>query len=399
MTTNMIARAVNMGVAETSGPHPGQPVPEVLVVDAVLPQIPPLVLARVAEQASALAEQALHELEGRPAAAQLGRARALMRSLARTGLQAQRCARVLGGDYLPVREQIALDTAVNAAVTGLARRHAPAHLRTHDLHAVSVWMEPAVLELLLELALDWALACSQDVDVRMAFGSATLHPDLVISLRGLAGVAQGSAPDAEGAALDTVSWQLLRLLAQSQGLEPQRLVEGDTATLVLPLPAGVDARPGEAGGVAAPAPHLAPGAVGGGCHVVVVERDDNLRLLMRELLHDAGVNVEVFVSPRQAEDLSHHFLAEALVNGYPPGDPDVLALTGVLRERNPAVRVIQLTDEDYLYIGADGATEAARVGRASVRQALVQAVLLSVGVFAPPTMGVRPVREGPGRPV
>ncbi|CAN5705497.1 hypothetical protein BH11PSE7_BH11PSE7_19700 [soil metagenome] len=368
-------------------PAPG--VPEVLLLDARLPQVPPLVLASVAEQASALAEQALGELEGRPNAAHLGRARSLLRTLARSGLQAQRCARVLGGDYLPVREFIALDRAVNSALTGLSRRHGPAPVRAHDLHAVSVWMDPPVLELLLELALDWALECGHSVDVRMAFGSEPLHPDLILTVHGVQGRAQPNAPGDESPP-DTVRWQLLRLLAQSQALEPQRIMEGDSVNLVLPFPPAVDARPGAPGVTGQAAPHLAPGAVGGGCHVVVVEHDDNLRMLMRELLHDAGVNVEVFGSPRQAEDLSRHFLAEAVVNGYPPQDPDVLALIGVLRERNPSVRVIQLTDEDYLYIGADGATEAARVGRSSVRQALVQAVLLSVGVFAPPTMGPRP---------
>jgi hypothetical protein len=271
-------------------------------------------------------------------------------------------------------------------------------VRAHDLHAVSVWMEPAVLELLLELALDWALAFGHDVDVRMAFGSEPLHPDLVLTVRDPKVRPDPAGADAQSPR-DTACWLLLRLLAQSQALEPQTIIEGDSAVLILPFPAAVDAKPGLPAGMAQTVLPLAPGAVGGGCHVVVVERDDNLRMLMRQLLHDAGVNVEVFGSPRQAEDLSRHFLAEAVVNGYPPDDPDVMALISVLRERNPAVRIIQLTDEDYLYIGADGATEAGRVGRASVRQALVQAVLLSVGVFAPPTLAARPLREGPGRPV
>lgn len=360
-------------------PAPARPLPELLVIDAQLPQVPPFVLARIAQEASSTAAAVLALLDDQPASEK--RARALLARLARTGLQAQRCARVLGGDHLPAFEHVGLDVAARSALA--AAGPAGEGITTGDLHAVTVWMDPAALALILELALDWAAGAGTGIHLRMAFATESLHPDLVLTIDRLHAAANAEAASprqSHEAALDTVQWQLLRLLAQSQMIDPQRFVGDGAATLVLRFPdSGAEAS-------AAPQPQMKPGAAAGGCHVVVVEADDNLRLLMRQLLHDAGIVVEAFASPRLAEDMSAHFLADVIVSGYPADDPDSLALLAVLRQKNAGVRVIQLTDDDYLFIGPDGTAEAARLGRASVQQVLVQAVLLSVGVFAQPTL-------------
>jgi CheY-like chemotaxis protein len=377
----------------TETPHPAPP-PEIVVVDAQLPQIPPAILAAVAQEADAAAQRGAALLQGQPGASRLSQARRLLRRLSDASMQAQRVARMLGGDYLPVREHVALDAAVRGAVEAAGRRGTdgaghrgePGSSVRTELHAVSVWMDPAVLDMLLELALDWALDFGHEVSVRVAFGGEPLHPDLLVIASGL------SAPGwHERAAAPRLSWQLFELLARSQVLDPQRILTDDSAVLLLRFPPTV--REDSAEGVAVselPRPQIDPGMPGAGCHVAVVEPDTTQRLLMRQLLHEAGMQVEAFATPRQAEELAGSFLAEALVNGYPADDPDVIALLAVLRERNPGVRVIQLTEQDYLYIGTDDDTQAARVGRASVRQALVQAVLLSVGVFAPPTLAAKP---------
>lgn len=363
------------GTADLFDPAPARPLPELLVIDAQLPQVPPFVLARLAQEASSTAETVLALLDDQPAGEK--RARALLTRLAKTALQAQRCARVLGGDHLPAFEHVGLDMATRGALA--AAGAAGEGVIANDLHAVTVWMDPAALELVLELALDWAAGAGTGINLRMAFATESLHPDLVLTIDHLHGDAAALRQSRE-AALDTVQWQLLRLLAQSQMIDPQRFVGDGGATLVLRFP------PSPAKGSASPQPQMKPGAAAGGCHVVVVEADDNLRLLMRQLLHDAGIVVEAFPSPRLAEDMSAHFVADVIVSGYPADHPDSLALLAVLRQKNPAVRVIQLTDDDYLFIGPDGTAEAARLGRASVQQVLVQAVLLSVGVFAQPTL-------------
>ncbi len=359
------------------------PLPEIVVVDAQLPQIPPALLAAVAQDADAAAQKGVALLQGQPSAARVTQTRRLLRRLSDASMQAQRVARMLGADYLPVREHVALDTAVRCAIEAAGRRCGGGRKTVAtELHAVSVWMDPAVLEMLLELALDWALDFGRDTTVRVAFGGEPMHPDILV-------IASGFDEPGwhERAAAPRLSWQLFDLLARSQVLDPQRILTDDSAVLVLRFPPTV--REDSAEGLAVselPRPQIDTGIPGAGCHVAVVEPDTGQRLLMRQLLHDAGMQVEAFATPRQAEDLAGSFLAEALVNGYPPDDPGVTALLAVLRERNPGVRVIQLTDQDFLYIGTDEDTQAARVGRASVRQALVQAVLLSVGVFAPPTL-------------
>ncbi len=362
--------------------------PEVLVVDAQLPQVPPFVLARLAEEATAAAERVLALIERHPGVLELADARAQLLELQGTGLQAQRVARILGGDFLPARENIALDEAVKSAVANVRTRAARRGcMVTTELHGVKLWLDPAVLDLLLELGLDWATARGRLVQVRVVFATGTLNPVLLFGVREL----RASPARAAGATepeFNDLQWLLFRMVAQGQMLDPQRMLTGDSATLVLRFAAPVEEV--DAAGMTlseSPRPVLEPGATAGGCHVVVVEADAGLRLIIRQTLHEAGMRVEAFASPREAEDLSRHFVAEAIVNGGPPDHPDLLALLAVLRQKNPAVRVIQLTDQDYLYIGADGDAEAARVGRASVRQALVQAILLSVGVFAPPTLG------------
>jgi CheY-like chemotaxis protein len=252
-----------------------------------------------------------------------------------------------------------------------------------------MWLDPAVLELLLELAFHWAVGIGRLVQVRVAFARDTLRPDLLFTVREPHDPAWREHIQGESEFND-LPWLLIRLLGQSQLLDPQRILMDNSVMLMLRFPAPVEEVGGE--GVTAselPQPEIERGAMAGGCHVVVVEPDSNLRLVIRQTLHDAGMQVETFAAPREAEDLSAHFVAEAVVSGVPPDSPDMLSLVAVLRQKNPAVRVIQLTDDDFLYIGEDNATEAARVGRASVRQALVQAILLAVGVFAPPTMASR----------
>lgn len=362
--------------------------PEVLMVDAQLPQVPPFVLARVAGECAAAAQRALALLARPPTALQLLDARSELTEIAALGLLAQRAARVLGGDYLPQRESVALDAAVQSAVA-LARQRATRRgaVVTTQLHAVALWMDPAVLDLLLELALHWALGLGRHVQLRVAIAPGSLHPDLVVAAREL----QRPLTGEQGLSDDEFNdpdWLLLRLVAHSQLLDPQRVLTDDGAMLILRFPPPVQAVEADAGVVVSesPRPTLEAGASAGGCHVLVVEADPGLRLQVRQLLHDAGMRVEAFASAREAEDLSRHFVAEAVVNGGPPDHPDLLALLAVLRQKNPSVRVIQLTDEDTLYIGTDDQAEAARVGRSSISQALVQAVLLSVGVFAPPTL-------------
>ena len=360
------------------------------MVDAQLPQVPPFFLARVAEEFTVTAERCVRLLSNRPGPLQFAQTRDALHDLAALGLQVQRAARIFGGDYLPVREHVELDAAIRSAADA-ARPRATRNggIITTELHKATMWLDPAVLELLLELAMHWATSIGRLVQVRVAFANDTLHPDLLFTVRELHDPQwrEHIHGDTE---FNDLHWLLIRLIAQSQMLDPQRILMEDSASLMLRFPAPVE-EVSQAGLTLSesPQPELEHGAMAGGCHVLVVEPDSNLRYVIRQTLHDAGMHVEAFSSPRDAEDLSSHFLAEAIVSGVPHDDPDMTSLLGVLRQKNPAVRVIQLTDDDFLYIGEDNATEAARVGRASVRQALVQAILLAVGVFAPPTLAAR----------
>ena len=116
--------------------------PEVVVVDAQLPQVSPFILARLAEEATATAEKAMSLLGDHATARQRVEARALLKKIATTGLQVQRAARILGGDYLPSRENVQLDAAVRGAVeveSARAARHGSSI--TSDVHAATLWLE------------------------------------------------------------------------------------------------------------------------------------------------------------------------------------------------------------------------------------------------------------------
>lgn len=369
---------VAVAPAASLRPPPAPPA-EVVVVDARLPQVPPFALGQLGAELAALAAEAralLGHARDTPVTARLQR---LTGHIGRRAVQMQRVARLLVGDYLPVRETIELDEALRAQIAELARAH-PDWTVTLDLRPAPLWLETAAVGLVLELALDWAVSRGRRLRVRLALAGDP--PRALLSLE----VGDLYTPVTDDEAHDAL-WLLCRLVAQGLLLEPQRLIAADSATLLLHFPP--QSRQADDGAVQVQEtvnPALPADAPAAGCHVVVVEPDTAQRLLMRQLLHEAGMRVEVFASAREAEDLTRHFVAEALVCGLPPDDPARPGLLAVLRGRNPALRVVQLTDEDFLYIGLDGAREAARVGRGALREVLVQAVLLSVGVFAPPTL-------------
>ncbi len=58
-----------------------------------------------------------------------------------------------------------------------------------------------------------------------------------------------------------------------------------------------------------------------------------------------------------------------------------------MRQKNPHLKIIRLTDEDCLYIGEQGGNEATRVGRSSLQQVLLTAVNLALEIFAPTPQG------------
>ena len=380
----------------SAGASPGikpplAPAAEVLVVDARLPQVPPFVLGQLGAELAEWTAQARALLAHARETPATGHLRRLCSQIGRRAVQMQRVARLLVGDYLPVREQVELDEALRAQMADLSRAH-PDWAVHADLRPAPLWIESAAVGLVLELALDWAVAHGRRLDVRLALSGDP--PRALLSLtvserRTLPAIPATRSPSGAADGHDAL-WLLCRLAAQSLLLEPQRLADAQSTTLLQHFPAqgschgDADVQVQETA-----APRLEPDAPAAGCHVIVVEPDEAQRLQMRQLLHEAGLHVQAFASAREAEDLSRHFVAEALVNGLPADDPALPGLLAVLRARNPDLKLVQLTQDDFLYIGLEDSGEAARVGRASVRDVLVQAVLLSVGVFAPPTLAAR----------
>lgn len=340
------------------------------------PQFPPAFLAR-------FADEVLSAVSLQPMAAD-GIAR--LQQLASTAVLVQRLAVLLQGTQLPARQSVALDTAMHRALEKIGTSHANAGgTISTELHGVDLWMDPEVLDLILDIALQWAAGIGRKISVRISFARGSGHPYLVLNVHDTHDTHwREKMKDEER--YDNLRWMMIRILAQSQLLDPQRVIVNDSAVIVLRFPEPtVNASAEGMQTVVLPPQQIKPGAMAGGCHILIVEPDAQTRLTAEQVLHDAGMLVKAYASARAATDGAHDFVVEALVCGLPADDPEVILLVGTLHQRNPGLRVIQLTDEDCLYIGEDVQLEAARVGRESVSQVLLTAVNLALEVFGPAT--------------
>jgi CheY-like chemotaxis protein len=144
--------------------------------------------------------------------------------LERLGVQVQQIARVLVGEQPAVEEPFDLSAAVNQILTGwlpTARRKGVALQGPQK--PLMVMANPAVVEQLMDLALDHSIALANRVVVTTEVTGGVPHPVLKVTAT--------RATDEAPSAIDGISglhWSLLSLLGRAFGLSPERIsAEGE----------------------------------------------------------------------------------------------------------------------------------------------------------------------------
>ena len=138
--------------------------------------------------------------------------------LERLGVQVQQIARVLVGEQPAVEEPFDLSAAVNQILTGwlpTARRRGVALQGPQK--PLMVMANPAVVEQLMDLALDHSIALANRVVVTTEVTGGVPHPVLKVTAT--------RANDEAPSTIDGISglhWSLLSLLGRAFGLSPER---------------------------------------------------------------------------------------------------------------------------------------------------------------------------------
>lgn len=329
----------------------------------------PDLLHKVGETYAVALSRLQSQLSGQPNAASVQAALAEVTRLESLGVQIQEIARVLAGEGQWVTERIDLCEAARKVASAWADAAA---LRGAVLRppagSLPAQVNAAVIEQLLELALEYALHIGQRVELRGSQDGNPPAPTLWVDI--LRTAEHRSADQADD--IDDLQWLLFVTLARASGLSPQRQVMGDRVQLRLALC--------EEGAQSAPSPALLPTTpVAVGRRVLLVEPQETSRVQAEQLLNAVGMRVDAAARLDQVQDmlgtsLQTH-LPDVLLTGVPADDPACLALIDRLRALQPHLRVVELVDDDSAFaFSVPGTDLPARVGRHTLPRTLVSAI-------------------------
>ena len=340
-------------------------------------KLPPGVLAKVGETfASSLSAvmAALDAVAGqrRDADPALAAVQQQLAQLQRLGMQIQSVARVLGGAGQSAPEQIDLAAALRQKLDEWAEpaRRRGIHL-FGPLEAFEIDVNAGVLEQLLDLAMESAIAVPGCIEIRVGVQRRSGNPMLTVEVLRDLGGQHAAVSDDE---FNDLHWQLFGALARARALTPQRVAVGDNVILMLEFPAPAKASPGE--GTRNPVHDYRSSAVAER-RVLVVEPYEFHRVQAHRLLHDVGMKVDAVASLDQARASLRDGVPDVLVTGIPVRDALLGALLDELRAAHPRLRVIELVDDDSAFafaFSSPGYANAARVGRQDLARTLVRAV-------------------------
>lgn len=155
------------------------------------------------------------------------------------GLQVQQMARVMGHDGTQSAEAIDLGDALDRAIALWAPAAAAAGitLTQPDDTTARVQVDPALLEQLLDLAIELALEAGDSLAVRVRPQPAQRQAQLLIDVHhGGAITSATSTGGAEDEGADHLRWLMLQQVARSGGIAARREHSGSMLSLVLTFP-------------------------------------------------------------------------------------------------------------------------------------------------------------------
>jgi len=335
---------------------------------AVPTKLSPSLLAKLGETFATALSQVQRDLSalGPVAPSQhdaMCRVAARIGALEGLGVRIQAIARMVsGGAAMPV-ERVCLSRALRETLQAWSPATEVKDIDTSGVEACEVQANAAVLEHLLDLAIESALQTGSHVAITTMRQGQAQGPVLTVrAARTDEGVEQTG----------DLRWALFAVLARAVGLVPQRVVAGGAVTTTLTFQER-DARP--APDASEPVDGLPRTAPASGHRVLLIEPQERARLAAHDLMRASGMRVDSAASVEQARHGLRDGLPDVVVTGFAVDDGPMAALLEEIRDAQPRLRVVQVVDDDDAFaFSAPEAGHPAQVGRSNLASTLVSAV-------------------------
>jgi hypothetical protein len=305
----------------------------------------------------------------------------------RIGLQAQQLARFAGGRVRQDPRRLNLTQTLRDA---LARRQRETASRGIDLRqqlgAAEVITDASALSVLLQALLDWSFEHARShIEFGIDVKSWPVHARLMCRFAHVPADELPDAPRGSAAPLDSVSWQLLRQMAQTLGLVLRRHDGAGDTQLTLEFPRTIDA-----GMLPAAERHLEQAAASGpnsqpmvGRHVLVVAAQREIRNGVRDTLRSMGLMVDYVGSVDEAREFCAAGLPHAIVYEAGLAGENFRRLRTEWSREPPAPAFIEIAEQGRELEVCDlGGQRTSRIGRDVIAGTLGSALMFELAQAA-----------------
>lgn len=301
----------------------------------------------------------------------------------RIGLQAQQLARFASGRVRQDPRRLNLTQTLRDA---LARRQRETASRGIDLRqelkAAEVIVDASALSVLLQALLDWSFEHARShIEFHIDVKSWPVHARLSCRFAHVPADELRDAQVGGGERLDSVSWQLLRQMAQTLGLVLRRHDGGGNTQLTLEFPRTIDE-----GVLPLAEPNLDDAAASGpnsqpmvGRHVLVIAAHREIRNGVRDTLRSMGLMVDYVGSVDEAREFCAGGLPHAIVYEAALAGENFRKLRGEWSREQPVPAFIEIAEQGRELEVCDlGGQRTSRIGRDVIASALGSALMFEL---------------------
>jgi hypothetical protein len=241
------------------------------------------------------------------------------------------------------------------------------------LKAVEVLVDPTVADTFVNAVLDWGLPFGSRIDVRMDMNAWPKHARLQVR------VSNDGAPPSSSAMLDSLSWVLIRQIAQTAGgIEIEREITDEGVSFTAMFTRTVQAVDGISA-VELSDDHSSMFKSLSGIYVLTVSPALQIRADVRDALREIGVMSDSVVDFEQARQAVRSRMPNLIiVDSEIMGDAFELFRRELLREVFEFPFVEISPDDSSFDMSGFGELSMAKVGRGNIREALGTAVMFEL---------------------
>jgi hypothetical protein len=241
------------------------------------------------------------------------------------------------------------------------------------LKAVEVLVDPTVAYTFVNAVLDWGLPFGSRIDVRMDMNAWPKHARLQVR------VSNDGAPPSSAAMLDSLSWVLIRQIAQTAGgIEIERETTDEGVSFTAMFTRTVQAVDGISA-VELSDDHSSMFKSLSGIYVLTISPALQIRADVRDALREIGVMSDSVVDFEQARQAVRSRMPNLIiVDSEIMGDTFDLFRRELLREVFEFPFVEISPDDSSFDMSGFGELSMAKVGRGNIREALGTAVMFEL---------------------